>query len=170
MPSCRRRASVIDADRVDESPQEPDRVGPRGRCTGPRRGSRGRGGRGGGDCCRRTCQGARDPAAQAGAGRRRRRRSVEVQDRAARRRNRGHRSRCRDPRSPTPRPRPPTWWPNRLDADTEDVKEDAAPTRSEEEPVGKRRRRRLGPILKVLVAAACRRVHGRVDHAERAHG
>ena len=38
-----------------------------------------------------------------------------------------------------------------VDADTEDSKEDGA-DESEEEPVGKRRRR-LGPILKVLVAA-----------------
>ena len=75
VPSFRRRASVIDADRVDEPPDEPDGHQRHRRRARARGGGRGRGRRSRGDRRRRPCAGPRDPAApgsRAAASRRRR--------------------------------------------------------------------------------------------------
>ena len=150
MPSFRRRASVIDADRVDESPQEPDRSALAAEALALAEEAE----------AEAVEAEAIAAAARAKARAIRLRRQAQaaggdaaprVQDRAA-----DVATEATEVDVETPVTDAETEAADvvaePLDADTEDVKEDAA-HESEEEPVGKRRRGRLGPILKVLVAA-----------------
>ena len=149
MPSYRRRASVIDADRVDEPPQEPDRSADAAEALA-------------------LAEEAEAEAAEAdaiAAAARARARAIrlrrqaqaafadadpEVQDRAA------DAAETADVAVESPVADAEVEASDMVaepgDADTGDSKEDAA-DESEEEPVGKRRRLRVGRILKVLVAA-----------------